>query len=227
MQNIDPEHVLASLAAVIMDRGTLVCWGGHCEHPQDLGRSLEHLFRIVLFQPIKVEIGPDWVQFFEGVRDYRVQEDILSDASRATLDFMREHAPSFFQYQRLVTVGASVVLRGFFWDRLAEAHFPRKRVLLTLLAKGLHRTRGADFLRFGIAAQYALSKIRCGVPVQSALRTELNRLLTALPRTMGLLGTRRDATMICDSTATAPAPASSAPVTYTLMPPPSGRAPFP
>lgn len=224
---MDAERVLSALAAVIMDTGTLVSWGAHCEHPGNLGKSLEHLFRIVLFQPIKVEVGPDWVQFFEGVRDYRVQTDILLEHNRRTLAFMRAHGASFFEYQRLLTVGASVVLRGFFWDREAEAHFPRKRVLVTLLAKGLHRTRGADFLRFGVAAQYALAKVRCGVPEDSPLRAELSRLQVSVPRVMATLGTRRDAATICASTATARPPALSAGTYFTLTPPPSGPAPPP
>jgi len=188
------------------------------------------MFRIILFQPIKVELGADWVQFFEGVRDYRVQDDILSEPSRATLAYIRENnectTTPYFEHRRLVTVGASVVLRGFCWDTDAEAHFPRKRVLLTLLAKALHRTRGADFVRLGIAALYALAKIRCSVPHPSPLRAEINRLMTSLPRVMRGLGTRRDATMICASTATAPTPASSATAAYFPMLPPSARAPW-
>lgn len=160
-------RVTTTVIEVAFDPGLMVLWGSYTAASNDLCDSLRELAEGLLFRPLELHLGEQYMSFFGPDRRLRVpiDEKILSHRSLLILQVLRRAASALFDAPRLAVVGGRILHTGYRDARGFSRRFPRRRLFLTFVAKGLHVSLSqsrSNFLNFVLAAQAAIGQILCG-----------------------------------------------------------------
>lgn len=148
------------LSELALDDLVLKRWTATGAQDDPVG-ALEQFLTALLFEPIDLRLAATYLEFFTDRPDLRVplSDGALSPPSRDIVQALQRGAPQVFASNRINTVGFTFTYSRYRGNGDLNARFPRRSVVLTVLAKGLCVARHRGLLpEFAVVALCALDR---------------------------------------------------------------------